>query len=78
MVVEAPRIPADVTQASVASFLAERLELRDGLYLWQRGFDPAEVQRSVEQRWGRNAWERIRRQAWRIAAAGAVSLPSAG
>jgi len=71
MVTATPRIPAGVTQASVASFLAEHLELRDGLFLWQRGFDATEVQRSVAERWGRNAWERVRRQAWRIAAVGA-------
>ncbi len=68
MVAEAALIPVHITQASVAEFLAEHLELRDGLYLWQRGFDPIEVKNSVEKRWGRNAWERIRRQAWRIAA----------
>jgi hypothetical protein len=69
MVVEAaPRIPSDVSQAAVAGFLAERLELRDGLYLWRRDFDPSEVKRSVDQRWGKNAWERIKRQAWRLAA----------
>jgi hypothetical protein len=69
MVAAAPRIPLDVTQTSVASFLAEHLELRDGLYLWQHGFDPMEVRASIEQRWGLRAWDRIRRQAWRIAAA---------
>jgi hypothetical protein len=65
----APRIPNGITQAVVASFLSERLELREGLYLWQPGFDAAEVQASVELRWGRNAWERVRKQAWRIAVA---------
>jgi hypothetical protein len=69
MVAEAaPRIPTDITQSSVASFLAERLELRDGLYLWRRDFDANEVKMSVEARWGRNAWDRIKRRAWRIAA----------
>ena len=69
MVAAAPRIPHDVTQASVALFLAERLELRGGLYLWRHGFDLTEVRSSIEQRWGPRAWERIRKQAWRIAAA---------
>jgi hypothetical protein len=68
MVAEAPRIPTEITQRSVAGFLAEHLELRDGLYLWRKDFDAAEVKTSVEQRWGKNAWDRIKRQAWRIAA----------
>ena len=65
----AANIPTHITQAAVAGFLAEHLELRDGLYLWKRGFDPLEVKNSVEKRWGRNSWERIRRQALRTASA---------
>ena len=72
VVAAAPRIPADITQRSVAGFLAERLELRDGLYLWRKDFDAAEVKASVEQRWGKNAWDRIKRQAWRLAASKAA------
>jgi hypothetical protein len=73
MVVDAaPRIPSDISQGAVAAFLAERLEMRDGLFLWRRDFDPNEVKRSVDQRWGKNAWERIKRQAWRLAASKAA------